>query len=201
MKRFCWLFWFVLLLLVSLTVEAVAQGVVSAVAPLAEPNAWRQIVDFLIANFVVPLLSLAASAVVGVLFAPKIGLVWVWLSKRNIELDQARQEQFEASSRKALEWAIATLFSHIERAGPEGWADPAIHREAKVKAKEYLVEKFPDAVKGALGTTELARVDDAAEPVMTRLLPKVVSEVAASPASPPAPAPTAVPVVEVGQKS
>jgi hypothetical protein len=151
----------------------------------------------MIENVVKPALALAIPSLVGLAIAWIVGR----LKKSGIEVDQAQVNRFEEAATKSLEWALTTMFEQIGKRGVEGWRDPAIHREVKARAKEYLIDHFPDAVNGQLGTTDFVKVGEAAEPMMTRLLPKVITQVAASPATPDSPGgTTAVPVIEVGNQ-
>lgn len=193
--RILGLAWAAFLMLPIPWAVAATASAASAIAPLAEPNSWQYIVDFTIENVVKPILTLAVPAIVG------MAMAWIAqkLKKHGIEIDQAKQEQFNDAAVKSLEFALTQVFSRIERGGPQGWKDPEIHHNVIQRAKEYMVDKFPDAVKNTVGSTDLERADVTLEPVMTRLLPKVITEVAASPGTPPAPSPAAVPVVEVSK--
>lgn len=196
MKTRLLVLWFILGL-IPIEVQA-AETAVLAIAPLAEPNTWQVIIDWCIANVVKPLVMAAVTTFVGVLFAPKVGLVWAWLAKYNITLDQARQQQFEDAVKASLSWATTQVLGKIEQLGPEGWKDPRIQAEIIDKAKPYMAEKFPAAVANTLKADVLPSIQ--MHPAMTRLLPQVLTEVAASPGTPAAPT-TAVPVIEVAPKT
>lgn len=164
----------------------------------AEPNEWQQIINFFIENFVKPLLAVVIPVIASML----VGLLVTVLRKHGVDLDQARTTQFELAAKKSLEWSLSTAFKQIESLGPDGWTSEAVRNTVIAKAKDYMLERFPSAVKGSLGNASLDTINNKTDPLMMRLYPKVVTEIAASPASPPAqPSQTAVPVVEVGGAS
>lgn len=175
-----------------------AWAAATGLAPLAAPNTWQVIVDWTVANIVLPVLALAIPGIVGLLMT----MLVQWLRKHGIELDQAKQAQFNDAAIKALEWATTQVLSKIEARGPEGWRSADIHQEVINKAKDYMLDKFPTATANGIGTTDIVATGRLLQPVMTRLLPRVITEVAASPATPEAPpSNAAVPVVDVGPKT
>lgn len=183
----------VVVLFIAFAATAYA-GFDTVVAPAASPNSWTTFVDWCIDNLLKPALVIAIPGIVGL----AIAALTQWLRTHGIVLDAARQKQFNDAAIKALEWATTQFLTQIETRGPAGWADPHLHDQIIELAKTQMIDKFPDAISNTVGSSASPeRVDAVMHPVMTRLLPQVITEISSSPATPATPVQAAVPVVDV----
>jgi hypothetical protein len=147
----------------------------------AGDNTWQQLVNVIIENGIKPLLAALSVTIASLLTAA----LAKWLSRLGIDLSQAQKNELQDAAIKALQWAVMKAIPLIAQLG---WAHPDVRKSVIFDAAQYMKEKFPDTVKRSAKQNDIneEQIDTALlQPILTRLVPQVFTEAAASPATPP----------------